>query len=173
MIQDIKDSMFDGYAVTNDGKVYSKKTNKFMKPSIGSKGYFQVCLTVDGKKRTVKVHRIVAETFIPNPEGKPQVNHIDGNKRNNCVENLEWCTNSENQIHSYRVIGNENHGGGGGKTPVICVETNKIYCSASDAARDTDVIVQNIIRVCKKRCKTAGGFHWNYVNGGRKYEKNT
>ena len=133
----IKDSMFDGYAVTNDGKVYSKKTNKFIKPSIGSKGYFQVCLTVDGKKRTVKVHRIVAETFIPNPEGKPQVNHIDGNKRNNCVEN------------------------------------NKKYCSASEAARDTDVIVQNIIRVCKKRCKTAGGFHWNYVNGGRKYEKNT
>ena len=169
----IKDSVFDGYAVTSDGKVYSKKTNKFIKPSIGSKGYFQVCLTVDGKKRTVKVHRIVAETFIPNPAGKTQVNHIDGNKRNNCVENLEWCTNSENQIHSYRVIGNESHGGGGGKTPVICVETSKIYCSASDAARDTDALVQNIIRVCKKRCKTAGGFHWNYVNGGRKYGKNT
>ena len=169
----IKDSVFDGYAVTSDGKVYSKKTNKFIKPSIGSKGYFQVCLTVDGKKRTVKVHRIVAETFIPNPAGKPQVNHIDGNKRNNCVENLEWCTNSENQIHSYRVIGNENHGGGGGKTPVICVETNKIYCSASAAARDTGVLVQNIIRACKKRCKTAGGFHWNYVNGGRKYGSNT
>ena len=169
----IKDSMFDGYAVTNDGKVYSKKTNKFIKPSIGSKGYFQVCLTVDGKKRTVKVHRIVAETFIPNPEGKPQVNHIDGNKRNNCVENLEWCTNSENQIHSYRVIGNENHGGDGWKTPVICVEMNKTYCSARAAARDTGVCVSNIIRACQKKRKTAGGFHWNYVNGGRKYGKNT
>ena len=50
----IKDSMFDGYAVTNDGKVYSKKTNKFIKPSIGSKGYFQVCLTVDGKNEPLK-----------------------------------------------------------------------------------------------------------------------
>ena len=169
----IRDSMFDGYAVTNDGKVYSKKTNKFINPSIGSKGYFQVCLTVDGKKRTVKVHRIVAETFIPNPEGKPQVNHIDGNKRNNCVENLEWCTNSENQIHSYRVIGNENHGGDGWKTPVICVEMNKTYCSARAAARDTGVCVSNIIRACQKKRKTAGGFHWNYVNGGRKYGSNT
>ena len=163
----IKDSMFDGYAVTNDGKVYSKKTNKFIKPSIGSKGYFQVCLTVDGKKRTVKVHRIVAETFIPNPEGKPQVNHIDGNKRNNCVENLEWCTNSENQIHSYRVIGNENHGGDGWKTPVICVEMNKTYCSARAAARDTGVCVSNIIKACQKKRKTAGGCHWNYGKGGR------
>ena len=169
----IRDSMFDGYAVTNDGKVYSKKTNKFIKPSIGSKGYFQVCLTVDGKKRTVKVHRIVAETFIPNPEGKPQVNHIDGNKRNNCVENLEWCTNSENQIHSYRVIGNENHGGDGLKTPVICVEMNKTYCSVRAAARDTGVCASNISRACQKKRKAAGGFHWNYVNGGRKYGNNT
>ena len=170
----IRDSMFDGYAVTNDGKVYSKKTNKFMKLSIGSKGYIQVCLTVDGKKRTIRVHRIVAETFIPNIENKPQVNHIDGNKQNNCVDNLEWCNNSENQKHSYRVIGNKNHGGGGGKTPVICIETKKVYCSATEVAKDTGAYVTNISRTCKNGHGTAAGFHWKYVKeGGRKYVSNT
>ena len=154
----IKDSQFDGYCVTDDGKVYSKKTQRFLNQFPNHKGYLQVCLTIDGKKKTKRVHRLVAETFIANPENKPQVNHMDGNKRNNRVENLEWCTNSENQIHSYRVIGNENHGGGGGKTPVICVEENKMYCSASDAAKDKGVLVQNIIRACKKDVKQQADF---------------
>ena len=169
----LKDSEFDGYCVTDDGKIYSKKTQMFLKQFPDLKGYLNVYLYIDGKKKTKKVHRLVAETFIPNPAGKPQVNHIDGNKQNNRVENLEWCTNSENQIHSYRVIGNENHGGDGWKTPVICGEMNKTYCSARAAARDTGVCVSNIIRACQKKRKTAGGFHWNYVNGGRKYGNNT
>ena len=169
----LKDSEFDGYCVTDDGKIYSKKTQTFLKQFPDLKGYLNVYLYIDGKKKTKKVHRLVAETFIPNPAGKPQVNHIDGNKQNNRVENLEWCTNSENQIHSYRVIGNENHGGDGLKTPVICVEMNKTYCSVRAAARDTGVGASNISRACQKKRKTAGGFHWNYVNGGRKYGKNT
>lgn len=169
----LKDSEFDGYCVTDDGKIYSKKTQTFLKQFPDLKGYLNVYLYIDGKKKTKKVHRLVAGTFIPNPAGKPQVNHIDGNKQNNRVENLEWCTNSENQIHSYRVIGNENHGGDGLKTPVICVEMNKTYCSVRAAARDTGVCVSNISRACQKKRKAAGGFHWNYVNGGRKYGNNT
>lgn len=74
------------------GKTLSKCTN--------NKGYQTVHLSYDGYSRRIPVHRLVAEAFIPNPDGKPQVNHIDGNKRNNHVENLEWCTGTENIRHA-------------------------------------------------------------------------
>ena len=79
---------------------YTKE--RMLKPYVSEKGYLLVDLR-GHEKRTIKtVHRLVAEAFIPNPENKPQVNHIDGNKQNNCVDNLEWCTNSENQIHAFK-----------------------------------------------------------------------
>ena len=65
------------------------------------KGYFAFDFRRRGGK-CVFVHKLVAEAFIPNPENKPQINHKDGNKENNCVENLEWCNNSENQIHAFK-----------------------------------------------------------------------
>lgn len=68
-------------------------------------GYKQVLLMVDNKKDYEKVHRLVAQTFIPNPDNKPQVNHKNGNKGDNRVENLEWVTRSENMIHAYDVLG--------------------------------------------------------------------
>lgn len=67
-------------------------------------GYLLATLTRDGKEKKETVHRLVALTFIPNPLNKEQVNHIDGNKENNCVENLEWCTQSENQKHCYNIL---------------------------------------------------------------------
>jgi hypothetical protein len=69
--------------------------------------YCIVKLTKNGIQKTFRVHRLVSANFIENPDNKPCVNHIDGIKKNNCYSNLEWCTHSENQIHSRRVLGNK------------------------------------------------------------------
>lgn len=104
------------HQVSNKGRVRRfftkrkfKNTNSLLlgglcETSLTRKGYLVFGYKKErGKGRSYLVHRAVAESFIPNPENKPQVNHKDGNKLNNCIENLEWCTNSENQLHAYRM----------------------------------------------------------------------
>ena len=95
---------FTDYFITEEGEVYSMKYGKkrLLKQQEHYKGYKVVSLTVNNKKTTLKIHRLVACAFLPNPENKEQVNHIDGNKKNNHVSNLEWSTQSENQIHAHR-----------------------------------------------------------------------
>ena len=93
---------YDGYFVTKEGLIYSAKTNRYLKFSYDKQGYARVGLSVGNyKTKTIKVHRLVAETFIDNPQSKGDVNHIDGVKSNNHVDNLEWNTRSENIIHAY------------------------------------------------------------------------
>ena len=86
----------DDYEITRDGKVINKHTGHTLAPQPNGKGYLRVSI---GKK-LMFIHRLVAEKYIPNPENKPQVNHKDGNKLNNCVDNLEWVTNQENRNHA-------------------------------------------------------------------------
>ena len=90
------------YKISNYGRVKSlRKQVKILKARIDKKGYNHYAIRKDNKIYEKKAHRLVAQAFIPNPENKPQVNHLDGNKLHNYYKNLEWCTNGENQIHSY------------------------------------------------------------------------
>lgn len=82
------------------GKVRTGKEH-YLTPSLSTTGYFKVCLVKNHKKKDEKVHRLVATAFIPNPENKPNINHKDGNKTNNTVTNLEWCTQAENVKHAW------------------------------------------------------------------------
>lgn len=101
--------------VSDDGKIYTldhsylrkngrldNRKGKQLRPSVDKYGYERVVLTKDGIRKTYSVHKLVALAFIPNPENKTTINHIDGNKRNNNVSNLEWATEKENQNHKWK-----------------------------------------------------------------------
>ena len=86
----------DDYEITTDGKIFNKRFGRYLKPQLNNKGYSRVCLC--GK--FYFVHRLVAEKYIPNPNNLPQVNHKDGDKTNNSVDNLEWISNQDNRKHA-------------------------------------------------------------------------
>lgn len=94
---------FPNYRIYEDGRVQNIKTEKFLKPSPNSSKYLQLRLQNRGISRSIGIHRLLAQAFIPNPKNKPQVNHIDGNKQNNSLNNLEWVTHQENIQHAYDI----------------------------------------------------------------------
>ena len=154
--RDIPD--YNGYIVSNLGRVMSLKnrtgiTRRILQSFKNHKGYCKVELWKNGKGERRMVHRLVASAFIPNPDNKPQIDHIDGNKENNCVNNLRWATSKEN-------INNPNTQKG---KPIICVETGIIYQSARDAWRYTGISYRHISDVLCGRRKKTGGFHWSFV----------
>lgn len=96
---------FEDYLVSEDGNIYSNKYGKqrLMKQNVSKKdGYVRIKLYKNNVKKTFLLHRVIADSFIPNPDNKKEVNHKDGDKLNNSVDNLEWVTPSENVIHSYK-----------------------------------------------------------------------
>jgi hypothetical protein len=122
-------------------------------------GYSYVCIRQGGKAHNVRLHRLIASAFIPNPEDKPYVNHKDGDRTNNAVDNLEWCTASENERHKVDVLGVKQkppiH-----QTAVVCVETNCAFKSIKDAAEQMRINGKHIGEVIAGKRKTACGYHW-------------
>lgn len=159
-------------------KTYHKVTmeERIMKASVSKYGYKQVLLSRSNKKSLKLIHRLVAEAFIPNELNKPCVNHIDGNKLNNRVENLEWCTYQENSLHAWKnnlvtsylkgKMGKEHNL----SKKVIQYDTNgkiiKKWDCISDAVRELKIDGGRITKCCqhKKYCHTAGGYSWEYDN---------
>jgi len=103
---------FEGlYSIYDCGVIYSHKTKKILNPSKDKRGYLILSLYKDGKSYPKKIHRLVLQAFVPNPEDKPCCNHKDGDKNNNHVNNLEWVTYKENEIHARKtgLSGGEKH----------------------------------------------------------------
>lgn len=122
---------YPNYEVSDMGRVRNMKTGKVLRPCKANTGYLMVNLYEDEKHKFASVHRLVATHFILNPGNKPCVNHIDGYKTNNCVNNLEWVTYSENNLHAY----NNRLNGGRPKQKVHCIETQQEFESIIDAGR--------------------------------------
>ena len=169
------------YYITDTGEVYSKdrqvtmqnpntkqpmiflKKGRKLAKKINNSGYYEVCLFENNIKKYCLVHRLVAKTFIPNPNNLPQVNHIDENKLNNSIDNLEWCTNIYN--HSYGT-GNIRRKTNQKTKTVVQYTINNSYVnsffSIKEAERITGIKSYNISAVCKNKRKTAGGYIWKY-----------
>ena len=99
------------YLIYTDGRVWSKKgKGRFLKPAKDNDGYHHVCFTKDKKQKTFNIHRLVAENFIPNPENKPQVDHINRIKNDNRVENLRWATHHEQSENRKQLFKNNKTG---------------------------------------------------------------
>lgn len=136
----------------------SKLTKRHPKP------IFHVELWKNNKRQVFLIHRLVAQHFIPNPEGKPQINHIDGNRRNNNISNLEWVTCAENTKHAYRTGLHKKHNCKPVKgTNVITGKTFE-FESTEAAARGTGGNPDAIRGALKGRLKTSNGFTWEYIN---------
>ena len=156
------------YLINSVGQIKNKK-NAILKPGKTKNGYYTVSLTSNKKHRTYYVHRLVANNYIKNQNNYKEVNHIDGNKNNNTVDNLEWCSRSRNLSHAYetglkpRKRGEENPNSKKVKQTNIKTGEIKIWNSLGEIERTIGYSTGQISGVCNKIWKTAHGCKWEYL----------
>lgn len=166
--------IYKGIYVSKDGWVWNRRDigKKKGKPRKGSKdryGYLQICFLDNGKAKFYKVHRLVAETFLPNTNNLPQINHLNEDKTDNRIENLEWASakynvnfGTRNERVSKSLIGHHNTP----KKPVISIDKDgneTYYPSAMDAEKQLGVSQAHICKCCNGKLKTSGGKRWKYA----------
>lgn len=134
-------------------------TSKIMKPSKDSHGYLRLGLRKNGRYHWESIHRLVALTFIPNPNNLPEVNHKDEDKTNNCIDNLEWCTRIYNINYgtSIKRMATKH------SKSVLCIELNKSFPKIKDAAKYFGIDESNISRCCDGKRNTTAGYHWKWL----------
>lgn len=157
---------------------------KIMPPYVDDNGYMRICLSMRGIYKHYRIHQLVARAFIPNPNNYPQINHIDENKTNNCVSNLEWCTQTYNNKYGTRGkrIGVTNHNGKGAKRSILQYDLDGNFIqrwkSMQDASDNlTGVSVSKICACCRGNRSHHRGFIWKYEfpnerNKGNLYASN-
>ena len=164
---------FEGaYQVSNYGNLRSidriskgkRYSGKLLSKSQERSGYIVDILSFDGIRKTVRRHRLVAEAFIPNPDGKPEINHLDGNKINNHVDNLEWATHRENTDHAWVTGLTPSPPKAKERSVLQFYEGQKIaeYKSIDIAAIINRISAEDICKCCKGKRKNAGRFFWRY-----------
>ena len=159
------------YQVSYYGNILSLKFNKkkLLNPGLNTNGYYQIALSLEGKKRRYLVSRLVALAFIPNPKNKRTVNHINGIPTDNRVINLEWATYGENIHHAFQLGLQKSRNGKDNclsKSVIQYSLDNKIidkYESQTDAAKSTGIYRKSISSACVGRYKTAGGYVWKFA----------
>lgn len=167
------------YQVSNSGRIKSSRKvykEQLLKHFDNGQGYSVVMFRVNKEYKHFRVHRLVASAFIPNPENKPYINHIDGNKSNNKVDNLEWCTRSENELHAYRTGLKQGYWTGKKESHTtkkvnqysLADELIGEYKSVVGASNWTGINKNCIARVARGERNNAGGFKWKYQS----YESN-
>ena len=150
------------FSISNHGNLKNEKTGTIYKKTRIKSGYFTVCVSLGNKKKkNIKIHRAVAETFIPNPKKLPQVNHIDGIKTNNIVENLEWVSISDNAIHSSRVLRNNVR-----KINQYDLKGRYLatYSSITIAGEINNIRESSIANVLAGRRNKTFGYKWKYAD---------
>lgn len=152
---------FPGYLIDRDGNVYSEKSKRFLKPYTSNRGYMEVKLYANGKSFNKYVHRLVAETFISNPEKLPEVDHINGNKLCNTVSNLRWVTGEQNRNYYYN--NNQDIYYNNTAKPIYCAELNMTFSSINDAVKKLDLNRHRLKCCLAGYNKTYKGFHWKYA----------
>ncbi|MEQ5272780.1 HNH endonuclease [Proteus terrae] len=155
---------FEDYLINKSGQLISIKFNKIKKlnPSLDVYGYEKVTLSMNGKPKSCLVHRLVAETFLLNPQNKRDVNHLNGDKTDNRLCNLEWATPKENTEHAWATGLNNSR-----FKPIKQLDINgkliRTFKSAKDAESVLSICRGDIAKVCKGKQKSAGGYKWSYL----------
>ena len=153
---------FENYEISSLGRARRSKDKRLIKPKNEFHGYLEYRLVKNGKRHFKKVHRLVAIAFIPNPDGLETVNHKDGDKTNNSVENLEWLSLADNIRHSMFVLGNipsQN------RKRIKCIETGEIFDSITSACKKISGQQGNVSRAIKKGWAVKG-YHFVEIKNG-------